>query len=366
MLITLFYMITNHSKKKVFIDLNHPADFHFFKYLIKRMEDKGCSIMVVARDKECLHSLLDEAGINYISRGRGKHNLAGKYLYAVWILMQLLVLLTRFRPGIAMSLSSPYLSILSRFLGITCVTYDDTDYNPRLLPLIKKSTYLLSPATYPYKFHDNHFHLPALKELAYLHPAFFKSELERTGVFFRLTRTDSIHHSTASMLNQNLVIEKMKNMSPHYKIFLSSELDLKLQSINSIKQADTIQIHRDLASCRVFWGNSATMAAEAAVLGIPAIFVSAEKFAYINELEACGLLYYYHPDHLNASFKKLDSILADNPPSNQFQEFHKSLLKEKINMTSFMEWFIENIPNNARILREDPAYALRFISDTLE
>ena len=356
----MFRMKYKRPKKRVFFDLNHPADFHFFKHLMSRMKSQGYAIKIVARDKECLQMLLDDAGIAYINRGRGKHTLAGKYLYAAWILMLLLIALIRFRPGIALSLSSPYLAILSRILGITCVTFDDTDDNPRLLPLIKKSTYLLSPATYPHKFHKGHFHLPALKELAYLHPALFKSDQERSGLFFRLTRTDSIHHSNASKLDQGVMLEKIKSLSRYHPVILSSETHPEQGGGRGIRRADPIHIHRDLATCRVCWGNSATMAAEAAVLGIPAIFVSAEKFAYINELEAYGLLFYYHPDDLNGSLEKLDAILAGDPPESHFLKSRDRLLSEKVDMKAFMTWFIETLPDSARIMEKEPEYALRF------
>lgn len=358
----MLYMNAQRQNKKVFFDLNHPADFHFFKHLISLLKDKGYKVKIVARDKECLQLLLEDAGIEYISRGKGKHTLIGKYLYAAWILVLLLIMLLRFRPDVALSLSSPYLAILTRLLGITCVTYDDTDSNPRLIPLIKKSKYILSPINYPHNFHRGHFRIPTLKELAYLHPSYITHDQERTGVFFRITRTDSIHHSNASRLKLDIVQKKMEQISRDNTVVLSSETSLKLAIDNAIHLADPINIHRDLARSRVFWGNSATMAAEAAVLGIPAIFISAEKFAYIKELETIGLLYYYHPDNMNASLEKLDSILAGDPPYSQFLKSRILLLKEKIDMTSFMDWFIEALPESANIMREEPEYALKFIS----
>ena len=350
------------AHKRILIDLNHPADFHFFKHLFSHLQSQDYTITVIARDKECLHLLLDEAGIVYTSRGRGKHSLAGKYLYAFRILVQLKTALIRFRPGLTMSLSSPYLVIMSRLLGIPCITFDDTDNNPRLLPLIKKSSYLLSPATYPHQFHKYHFRLPVLKELAYLHPQQFKSdEEERDGLFIRLTRTDSVHHSSASRLDQELVLQKMGKLSRDHPVLLSSESEADLPGTNTIQLADPVRIHRDLAGCSIFWGNSATMAAEAAVLGIPAIFVSAEKFAYITELEAYGLLYHFHPEDLEASFARLDDLLAGDPPAGHFRESRKKLLGEKLDMTAFMCWFVEALPESANLLLAEPEYSLKFI-----
>lgn len=353
------------SIKKAFFDLNHPADFHFFKHLMNWMIEQGYVLKIVARDKECLHILLEDAGFSYTSRGSGLHSLPGKYLYAFWVLTLLFIKLVRFRPNVCLGLSSPYLAVVSRLLKIKCVSYDDTDDNPRLLPLIKQSSYLLSPGNYPHKFHSYHFRLPSLKELAYLHPAHFQHKQEQQTVFFRITRTDSIHHSTDSVLDEKQVFRKMQELSVNQNILLSSELDLKLEKRHYIQPANPVRIHKDLANSKVFWSNSATMAAEAAVLGVPAIFVSAEKFAYISELEEYGLLYYYHPDNLVPSLEKIDSILAGNPSSNYFRDARERLLRDKMDMTAFLIWFIDQLPDSARIIEKDINYARRFIMDLL-
>lgn len=359
-------MNKQNRKKRVLFDMNHPADFHFFKHLIIRMLNQDYTLLIVARDKECLHDLLDDAGIPYQSRGSGKHSLAGKYIFALLILCRLLYYLLRFRPGLTLSLSSPYLALLTRLLGIPCITFDDTDENPRLLPLIRLSKYLFSPATYPHQFHSGHFHLPVYKELAYLHPSLFRFEGKRTGVFFRITRTDSVHHSLASRLNLDTIIERILQLNKVQKVIVSSELNTIADSLCKSRQANPTNVHKDLAICKVFWGNSATMAAEAAVLGIPAVFVGAEKFAYIKELEKQGLLFHFHPENLDLSLNKLDMLLKDDPPGDQFAELRQQLLNEKIDMTSFMAWFIETLPESAHIMKEQPDYVLRFISGQSE
>lgn len=348
--------------RKVLFDLNHPADFHFFKNLILRMQNQDYTLKVVARDKDCLHMLLDDAGIPYQSRGRGSHSLLGKYLFAMLILGRLFLQMLIFRPGMTLSLSSPYLALLSRFMGIPCVTFDDTDDNPRLLPLIRLSHYLVSPATYPHLFHQNHFRLPLFKELAYLHPTHFKMANKSSDIFFRITRTDSVHHTAASKLDLNLVMAKIHRIYLKYSIILSSEVHITPVDQATLRQANLTQIHNDLASCKVFWGNSATMAAEAAVMGIPSVFVGAEKFAYIRELEDYGLLYHYQPEELDLSFEKLTSLMNNDPPQDHFWNLRRQLLQEKIDTTSFLAWFVETLPESARILQEDPQYVRKFIA----
>ena len=105
-------------------------------------------------------------------------------------------------------------------------------------------------------------------------------------------------------------------------------------------------------------------AAEAAGLGIPAIFVSAEKFAYIRELEEYGLVFHYHPDQLNASLEKIDALLAGVPPPEHFINALKVLLRQKMDLTAFMIWFFENIPDSAGVMDRNQDYANIFIADS--
>ncbi len=353
-------MSRHKENRRILFDLNHPADFHFFKHLMAHLNENGYRLKVVARDKECLHQLLQSAGIAYINRGSGSNSTLGKYVYSLYIVALILVLLVRFRPGLAISLSSPYLVLASRILGIQSLTYDDTDDNPRLLSIIKHSTYLLSPVHYPHQFHKNHFHLRTFKELAYLHPNRFRSETPGNGIFFRLARTDSIHHSPGSRVNVPAIIAQINRYSEQNPALFSAEVEVNPDQVKGVRMADRLQIHKELAGCRVFWGNSATMAAEAAVLGIPAIFVSAEKFSYISELEAYGLLFHYTPDQMGGSFAKLDELLRNDSMRESFREARTQLLNDKIDASRFLIWFAGNLPGSARIMREDPDYQLTF------
>lgn len=357
-------MIDKAKNNSILFDLNHPADYHFFKNLFIQLHKEGYLINVIARDKDCLQDLLINANIRFLSRGSGSNSKVGKYIYGIYILLLILIKLLKTKPKITVSLSSPYLAIASRILGIPCITYDDTDDNPRLRPMLKHSTYIFSPSKYPYKFHRNHFNIEALKELAYLHPRYFQSKERGSGLFVRLTRTDSIHHTSGSRIDINLIINQINKLSESTPTWLSSEIDLHNRNLyDGIQHPDVLNIHDYLLKTGVFWGNSATMAAEAAVLGIPTVFVSNEKFSYIKELESFGLLFYYTPDQLNNSFKKVEELLAKEPGEDFVLLSHK-LIKEKIDITGFLKWFIKDLPESAEIMRSDPDYQRHFLSET--
>lgn len=314
----------------------------------------------MARDKECLHELLEAAGIPFISRGKGSHLLIGKYLYAFYIIVLSLTQLIRFRPGLTLSLSSPYLITASRFLHIPTLTYDDTDFNPRLHPAIKRANYIFSPSNYPHTFHKYHFLIQTYKELAYLEPPQPGKEKLRDSVFFRITRTDSIHHSTQTRISIPGIINEINRVSELHSTFLSSETAFTGGLSENVRFPDKVNIHQDMKRSMVFWGNSATMAAEAVIMGIPSIFVGSEKFAYLQEMEEHGLLYCFPPDQIELSFKKLDDLLAKPVMEVLSGKPVHQLLRRKINITGLLIWFIENLPHSADELRADEDIQLRF------
>jgi len=44
----------------------------------------------------------------------------------------------------------------------------------------------------------------------------------------------------------------------------------------------------------------------------------------------------------------------------QFQLRRQKMLLEKIDVTAFLVWFVENYPESAKIMKENPEYQWRF------
>ena len=348
-------------EKRIYIDLNHPADFHLFKGLIRKLQEEGWKVGITARDKDCLHSLLQEARIPFRSRGRGSSGRRGKYLSAPRVLWLLFFRMLWFRPALSLSLSSPYLILASRLVGVPSVCYDDTDINPRIHPFIAMAGCVLSPENYRVHFHRRHFRLPLMKELAYLDPG---DPGEREGLFVRLARGDSIHHGEGSAGLPELAMEMIRELSEKHPVWLSQEIPPGQeipaglrggvmagagiagtgQTGTGIRSCGIYSVHSELERCRVFWGNSATMAAEAAVLGIPAVFVSDEKFCYIEELEERGLLFHFPLSRYADSFRKLEALLEE-PSPGPYPDRARRLREEKLDTGDFLFRFVRNFPS---------------------
>jgi predicted glycosyltransferase len=73
------------------------------------------------------------------------------------------------------------------------------------------------------------------------------------------------------------------------KVHLSSELPLPDELEPLRYRGPSAKIHHLLGHCRLLVGESATMASEAAILGVPSIYAGRDFPGYVRALEALGL-----------------------------------------------------------------------------
>jgi hypothetical protein len=64
-----------------------------------------------------------------------------------------------------------------------------------------------------------------------------------------------------------------------------------------------------------------------------------------------------HPEKLYA---KLEELLSTPALEALFQARKKKMLADKIDVTAFLVWFIENYPESAKIMKENPDYQYNF------
>jgi len=80
----------------------------------------------------------------------------------------------------------------------------------------------------------------------------------------------------------------------------------------------------------------------------------AGKLSVPNELEnKYKLCYSYLPGQSNDFFEKIDELLNDANAATVFAENKEKMLADKIDVTAFYVWFIENYPKSAKIMREN-------------
>ena len=114
-------------------------------------------------------------------------------------------------------------------------------------------------------------------------------------------------------------------------------------------------IHHALAFARFFVGESSTMASEAAVLGVPAIFVSTSPRGYTEEQEhRYGLVANFSHHEQDQALQKLRTWLNEDQRKERMKQNRSRLLAEKIDVTDWLVRLVEGFPESLETLCRKP------------
>lgn len=345
----------------LFFDIGHPAHVHYFKNLIERLKVKGHSIIISSRDKEMAHYLLQQLNLNYFNRGKGAKGLLGKIIYTVKTDLQLYKYAKKYSPDIFISFGSPYAGHVSSLLGKPHIVLDDTE-NANIGQLMYKpfSEVILTPDCFQKDFGSKQIRFPSYMELSYLHPNVFKPDpsiYQYLGIpkgekyiILRFVGWGAVHdigHKGLSIVNK---ISAVSEFSKYAKVFISSETSLPTELEKYKLDIPKHLIHHALAYSSMFYGESATMASESAVLGVPSIYLDDQGRGYTDELEQkYGMVFNFSESNLDQrkSIEKGIEILSTTENSD-WSDKQRIMLNDKIDLTEFLEYFVENYPESAK------------------
>ena len=105
------------------------------------------------------------------------------------------------------------------------------------------------------------------------------------------------------------------------------------------------------------------MASEAAMMGIPSVYLDNTGRYYTTELEKkYGLIFNYSEseEDQEKSIAKAVELIKTNDLQLERAKRRERMLKEKIDVTAFLVWFIENWPESFHIIKENPDYQYNF------
>lgn len=209
--------------------------------------------------------------------------------------------------------------------------------------------------------------------MAYLHPYYFKPNkniIMELGIkdeekycvvrFISWNASHDISHKGISIENKKVLVYELSKYS---KVFISSQEKLPADLIQYEYPLSSEKMHDVLSQASLIIGESATMVSEGAVLGVPGIYLDNTGRYYTNEQEnKYGLVFNYSEslaDQKRAIQKGIE-LLSSDENKNRYMENHRKLLSEKINVSYFITWFIENYPASAKIMKENPDYQYNF------
>jgi predicted glycosyltransferase len=354
---------------KILIDIGHPAHVHYFKNFTKIMSDQGHRILVTSRNKEIEHHLLKQYKIAFKSRGKGKNTLIGKAIYYFIAISVIYRHAKIFCPDLFISFGSPYAAITSKLFSKPHIVFNDTEH-AKLSHLLTDSfsNIILTPSCYKRNLGDKQIQFNGYMELCYLHYNYFIPDpkiycaldlkKKEKYIIMRFVSWNANHDIGHSGLNFEMKKKIVQTLSKYVRLFISSEGafsdDFNQYKINIPPE----KMHDALAYATLFIGEGATMASECAVLGTAAIYVNSLTAGTLEEQEHYGLI-----NGFRNSRGVLDRALELLKMPNLKKECkirRQKMLINKIDVTAFMVWFVENYPRSIIIMRNDPDYQYRF------
>jgi predicted glycosyltransferase len=205
-------------------------------------------------------------------------------------------------------------------------------------------------------------------KLAYLHPVHFKLpsvsfELNEPFALIRLSKLDAHHDDGIGGISLSFLKEIIGLVKEKMMVYITSEKSLSKDLDQYKLRIETDKIHYYLKRAKLLISDSQSMSVEAAMLGTPSIRISDfyGRISVLNELEEkYGLTFGFLPSDKTSIISKTKELLTLENIKQIFHERTRKMLDDKIDVTRFMVWFIENYPESARIMKENPEYQNRF------
>lgn len=358
---------------KVIIDIGHPAHVHLFRNYAKLLIEGGHEVLFCVRKKECNIELLEHFGLPYKCLTKNSHTLWGKiygyFLYEI----TLLILAIKFRPDVFIGHSAFYSAHIAFILRKKHISLEDTGNMEQVRLYMPFTDVVLTSSSFKQNLGSKQIFYEGYHELAYLHPnqfiptnAVLKSLSLKANQDFAIVRfvakkaSHDIGDSGISLDLKRVIVE---TLSQHLKVFISSEEELPNDLECYRLKIKPWEMHDLMLFSSLYFGDSATMASESAILGVPAIYLDDKGRFYTDEEEKkYGLVFNFKLSE-NEIYKALDQaikLIKDSHLKVNMMEKKQKLISDHIDVTAFLVWFTLEFPQSRSILKTNPGYQLRF------
>lgn len=334
------------------------------------MKKRGHDVLITATEKEISYVLLDEYEFDYKKLGTYGKKVVNKVINLPIMDIKMYDAVKNFQPDIFLGFGSIRGAHVSKLMGKTCINLDDTEHAKyEHMLFVPFTDVVLTPSCFNKNFGKKHIKFNGYIELAYTHPKYYKPHddvLKELGltkndkfVVLRLVSWNAGHDIGQHGIRNTLGM--IKKLEDYCQVFVSSEgmIDESIKKYQ-LKIAP-YKMHDLLYYSSLYIGEGATMATEAALLGTPSIYVSslAGTMGNFIELEQkYGLMYSYQEP--SKALEKAIELVQKPKLKEEWKAKREKLLNDKIDITKFMVWFVENYPESARTIRENPNFQERF------
>ena len=349
---------------RVALFFGHPAHFHMLKYVAEGLKVHGHEVFFVIKKKDILETLCQNAGFKYfkIREGRtgSKIGLIRSVLgmeYHMWQFLR------RNKIDILIGSTLSFTASKINRISVIAMGEDDADVVPNFAKLVYPfaSCVLTPDSCNNGRWDIKSTKYPGFQKLAYLHPKRFSPDRkiveqyqidpDRPYFIFRFASLKAHHDVGVQGITTEVAQHLIDILAPHGRILITSERELEPQFEQYRMHINPLDIHHLMAFATLYIGDSQSMAVEAALLGIPSLrfndFVGKKKIGVMEELEhVYGLTYGISSREPYKLYAKIEELLAMPNLREEWQQRRQRMLADKIDVTAFFTWFIENYPTS--------------------
>ncbi len=350
------------------------AHYHFFKNIIIELSRQNhIKIYILARRFKNVEKLFKEDNLAYSIVAIQRDNFFLKILENILSIFKILFKIIRIYPDLIIGCGSVGGAAASFALRIPSIMFEDDEvtYFQQIFyfPFIK---YIIVPEKFRKSFGKKEIRLIGYKELAYLHPNWFKPDKNILRVYglakgdkyvvIRLNTWDAYHDIGQKGISHSSIKNLINTFSRYGKVLISTEKDLPEQYVKFMIH-DPTHIHHILSYASLLFSDTQTMATEGAILGTPVVrtnsFVGENDMSNFIELEQdYGLM--FNLRSFEGAKKKAVELLQQKDIKAIWREKRNKLLQDKIDVSRFLIWFIKNYPTSIKIIKQDKSFQLRF------
>ncbi|KGN79133.1 hypothetical protein HW49_07110 [Porphyromonadaceae bacterium COT-184 OH4590] len=360
----------------ILVDIGHPAHVHLTKNLIKELIKKGHHVIITAKTVPIIERLLKTESLDYILLGKKGKSIVSKILHQIKFDIKILWICIKHKINIGTGVSAS-ITRISRLCKMSSINLDDDDDEVQSIMVNFSHPFtdirLTPSAIIGHRKSKRALFYEGIHELAYLHPNRFTPNekviqeigLSKKDRFFimRFVTFNAYHDANHKGLSFEQKKKLIDLLSEYGRVIITSEYPIETEFEKYRLPIPPEKIHSLMYFSTLFIGDSQTMTSEAAIMGVPAF--KCNTFAGIlsvpNELEnKYHLCYAYTPEDFDKLYNHIKELLQQPDFKKEWLFKKEQFIADKIDVTAFLVWFIENYPESAKIMKENPDYQFKF------
>jgi len=358
------------NNKKILVYFGHPAQYLFLREAMRILIKKGFDVKIIIKTKDVLEDLVKSDGFEYKNILKNKRGNT-KFSIIVSLLkrnLKLIPIILKFKPNLMISTDAT-IAQLGKLFNIQRITITEDDYEI-IKPLANVSypltNYILCPKICSVgRFENKKIGYDGYMKLAYLHPSVFnfkkeiieKYKIQDKFAIIRLAQLTAFHDKGIKGISYTFLDHIIKELvSKNIRPIISCEYEIDDEYKKYTLKINPSDIHHLLKEASILICDSQSMSVEASILGTPSLRYSsfAGRISVLEELEhKYKLTFAFQIGKENELIKKLNNILNINNFEDEFDKKKNIMLSDKINVTKFLVWFIENYPKSADEMLKD-------------